>query len=67
MRRKCLIACFASVFLMPTLAFIASAQDQKNTLTREDRLSGTVHAIDKNTSSIITVRDPAQGYRCSFP
>ena len=53
MRMKYLIAWFTGVFIMLTLAVIASAQDQKNLTTKEDRLSGTVHAIDKDASSII--------------
>ena len=53
MRMKCLIAQFAGVFLILTLAVVASAQDQKKTSTKEDRLGGTVHTIDKDTSSII--------------
>ncbi len=53
MRMKCLIAWFAGLFLILTLALIASAQDQKKTSAKEDRLSGTVHTIDKDTSSII--------------
>jgi hypothetical protein len=53
MRMKYLIAWFTGVFIMLTLAVIASAQDQKTISTKEDRLSGTVHAIDKNASSII--------------
>jgi hypothetical protein len=53
MRMKCLIAWFAGLFLLLILAVVASAQDQKKTSTKEDRLSGTVHTIDKDTSSII--------------
>ena len=52
MRMKSLIAWFASVFLFLAFAFLASAQNQK-TSTKEDRLSGTVHMIDKDTSTII--------------
>jgi hypothetical protein len=53
MRMKRLIAWFAAAFLFLILAVIVSAQDQKKTSTKEDRLNGTVHAIDKDTSSII--------------
>ena len=53
MRMKYLIAWFTGVFIMLTLAVIASAQDQRTISTKEDRLSGTVHAIDKDASSII--------------
>jgi hypothetical protein len=53
MRIKRWIAWFAGVSLFLTLAVIASAQDQKTTSTKEDRLSGTVHTIDKDASAII--------------
>jgi len=53
MRMKYLIAWFTGVFIMLTLAVIASAQDQRKISTKEDRLSGTVHAIDKDASAII--------------
>ena len=53
MRMKYLIAWFTGVFIMLTLAVIASAQDQRTISTKEDRLSGTVHAIDKDASAII--------------
>jgi hypothetical protein len=53
MRTKCLLAWFAGVFLFLILAVIVSAQDQKKTSIKEGRLSGIVHAIDKDTSSII--------------
>ena len=53
MRMKCLIAWFAGVFLILILAVIISAQDQKKTSTKEDRVSGTVHTIDKDASAII--------------
>jgi hypothetical protein len=45
---------------MLTLAVIASAQDQKKITTKEDRLSGTVHAIDKDASSIIIRKGAVQ-------
>src|SRR5437899_10976697 len=53
MRIKSLIAWFVGVFLLLSLAVMASAEDQKKTSTKEDRLSGTVHMIDKDTSTII--------------
>ena len=53
MRLKRLIAWFTVVFLILSLAGTADAQDQKKTLPKEDRLSGTVHTIDKDTSAII--------------
>ena len=60
MRIERLIAWFAGVFLFLILAVITSAQDQKKTSTKEDRLSGTVHAIDKDTSSIVIRKGPVQ-------
>jgi hypothetical protein len=53
MRRKCSIAWFAGLFFFLILAVIASAQEQKKSSTKEDRLSGTVHTIDKDASAII--------------
>jgi hypothetical protein len=53
MRMNCLIAWFAGVLLMLTLAIVASAQDQKKSSAKEDRLSGTVHTIDEDASAII--------------
>ena len=50
---KRLIASYAGVFLFLILTGIASAQDQKTASTKEDRLSGTVHTIDKDASAII--------------
>ena len=35
------------------LAAIASSEDQKKASTKEDRLSGTVHMIDKGASTIV--------------
>ena len=60
MRRKRLIAWFAGVFLFLILAVVASAQDQKKTSAKVDRLSGTVHSIDKDTSSIIIRKGAVQ-------
>ncbi len=53
MRRKELISLLAGVFLLLSLAAMASAADQKRTSTKEDRLTGTVHRIDQDTSTII--------------
>ena len=39
--------------LLLSLAAIARAEDQKRTATKEERLSGIVHMIDKDTSTII--------------
>ena len=41
------------MFLLLTLGGVVSAQDQKKTSTKEDRLRGTVHTIDKDASAII--------------
>jgi hypothetical protein len=53
MRLKSSIALFTGLFLLLSLAVIASAEDQKKTSTKQNRLSGTVHMIDKDASSII--------------
>src|SRR6266436_578615 len=53
MRIKSLIVWFVGVFLLLSLAVMASAQDQKKTSTKQDRLSGTVHMVDKDASTII--------------
>ena len=53
MRTKCLLAWFAGVVLFLILAVVVSAQDQKKASTKEDRLSGRVHTIDKDASAII--------------
>ena len=52
-RMKGLIAWFVGVFLLLSLAVMAQAPYQKKTSTKEDRLSGTVHRVDKDTSTII--------------
>jgi hypothetical protein len=53
MSMKELIALLAGVFLLLSLAAMASAEDRKRTSTKEDRLTGTIHMIDKDTSTII--------------
>jgi len=53
MRMKGSIALFAGLFLLLSLAVMAGAQDQKKTSTKQDRLSGTVHMVDKDASTII--------------
>ena len=60
MRIKSWIAWFVGVFLLLSLAVMASAEDQKKTSTKEDRLSGTVHRIDKDTSTIIIRKGAVQ-------
>ena len=59
MRMKSSIVWFVGVFLLLSLAVMANAQDQK-TSTKEDRLSGTVHRIDKDTSTIIIRKGAVQ-------
>ena len=39
--------------LLVSLAGIARTEDQKKTATKEERLSGTVHMVDKDASTII--------------
>src|SRR5215467_8097471 len=51
--RKELISFVARVLLFLSLPAIASAEGQKITSTKEDRLRGTIHMIDKDTSTII--------------
>ena len=53
MHMKSSIALFAGVVLLLSLAMLANAEDQKRTSTKQDRLNGTVHMIDKDASSII--------------
>src|SRR5712692_10014560 len=60
MRMKSLIAWFVGVFLLLSLAVMANAQDQNKRSTKEDRLSGTVHRIDKDTSTIIVRKGAVQ-------
>ena len=56
---KELISLLAGVFLLLSLA-TASAEGQKKTSTKEDRLAGTVHMIDKETSTIIIRKGAVQ-------
>ena len=60
MSMKDLISLLAGVFLLLSLAVMASAEDPKKTSTKEDRLSGTVHMIDKDTSTIIIRKGAVQ-------
>ena len=53
MSMKELISLLASLFLLLSLAAMASPADQKRTSTKEDRLTGTLHMIDKDISTII--------------
>jgi hypothetical protein len=53
MQMRIVMSLLAGVCLLLSVAAIARAEDQKKTATKEDRLSGTVHMIDKNTSTII--------------
>jgi hypothetical protein len=60
MRRQRWIVWYASVFLLMSLAAMASGEDQKKTSTKEDRLSGTVHMVDKDTTTIIIRKGTVQ-------
>jgi len=60
MRMKSLIVWFVGVSLLLSLAVMASAEDQKKSSTKEDRLSGTVHRIDKDTTTIIIRKGAVQ-------
>ena len=51
MRKNRLLASFAG-FVFLTLTVVLQAEDKKPS-TKEDRLSGTVHMIDKDTASIV--------------
>ena len=65
MRMKHVTACYAGLFLFLSLAVMASAQDQKKSSTKEDRLSGTIHMIDKDASSIV-IRKGAVPYKVVY-
>ena len=58
MSTKAVISLLSSIFLLLSLTAIASAEGQKKPSTKEDRLSGTVHMIDKDTSTF-TIRKGA--------
>jgi hypothetical protein len=53
MQMRVVISLLAGVCLLLSVAAMARAEDQKKTATKEGRLSGTVHMIDKDTSTII--------------
>ena len=53
MRRKELISLLAGLCLLLSLTARASAADQNTTPTKEDRLTGTIHRIDRDASTII--------------
>ena len=53
MSMKGLISLLAGVFLLLSLMATASAEDQKKTSTKEDRLTGTVHMVDRDASTIV--------------
>ena len=53
MHMKDVMSLLVGVFLLLSLAAIARAEDQKKTATKENRLSGTVHMIDREASTII--------------
>jgi hypothetical protein len=53
MRRKELISLLASVCLLVSLAALTSAADEKRTSIKEGRLTGTIHRVNKDASTII--------------
>ena len=56
---KELISLLAGVCLFLSLA-MASAEGQAKTSTKEDKLTGTVHMVDKDTSTIIIRKGAVQ-------
>ena len=60
MRRKRWLALLLGVFLLLCSQALAGGQNQKKTSTKEDRLSGTVHMIDKDASAIIIRKGAVQ-------
>ena len=58
---KVLISLLAAVFLFLALAAVASAEGQKKISTKEERLEGTVHMVDKETATIIIRKGAVQG------
>lgn len=62
---KHLNACYVDLFLLLALASLASAQDQKKAFTKDDRLVGTIHMIDKDARSII-IRKGAVPYKVVY-
>jgi hypothetical protein len=53
MRSKELISLLASVCLVLSLAALANAADRKRTSIKEGRLTGTIHRVNKDASTII--------------
>ncbi len=53
MRMRELISLLACLCLLLSVPAQASAADQTRTSTKEDRLTGTIHRIDKDASTII--------------
>ena len=54
MHMKNVVSLLAGVFLLLlSMAAMARAEDLKKAATKEERLSGTVHMIDKDASTII--------------
>jgi hypothetical protein len=60
MSRKELISLLAGLCLLLSLPAMACAADQKRTSTKEDRLTGTIHRIDKDTFTIIIRKGAVQ-------
>jgi hypothetical protein len=53
MHMKIVVSLLAGVVLLLSVAATARAEGQKKTATKEERLSGTVHMIDRDASTII--------------
>jgi hypothetical protein len=53
MHIKVVVSLIGGVFLLMSVAAPARADGQNKTATKEDRLSGTVHMIDREASTII--------------
>ena len=53
MQKRIVMSLLTGVCLLLSVVAIARAEEQKKTTTKEGRLSGTVHMIDKDTSTII--------------
>jgi hypothetical protein len=57
---KGLFSLLAGLFLLLCVAAMVSVESQKRPSTKEDRLSGTVHMIDKDASTIILRKGAVQ-------
>jgi hypothetical protein len=60
MSMKELNSLLACLFLLLSLVAMASPADRKRTSTKEDQLTGTIHMVDKDTSTIIIRKGATQ-------